>query len=177
MDVPRPRTIVMALVAHLRLRKHRQFLLLHYPLPQLHKGEVHRLPGLHRSLDIRTMLPTPLHMTHLDQALARSLYCRPMCRLYLRRLFTRQDPKLMSLRLLLPRRPGHWVLMLNRTQRLLRGYTARDHGTVFLGTTAILRTVESTFPTCRMVYHRQCRPLQVLTMDGSQITPTSHNLL
>lgn len=152
--VPKQRTIAMDPAAHLRLRKHRQFLLSHYHLPQLHRVVVIRLLDLHMSLDIFIMLPTPTHRTCPDQSHARSPLYLSTFQLHLRRLRLRRDRQLTSLRLRLPRPLEHWVLIVSRTQLPLKGCTARDHGTVILAMMAMLHTVGRILPACRTVHHQ-----------------------
>lgn len=176
-DVLKQRTTAMDPVAHLRQRKHRQFLLSHYHLPQLHKGVVIRVPDLHMSPDICIMLLMPTYRMRQDQSHVRSPLCRPKFQLHPRRLRLRRDRQLMSLHLRLLRLLEHWVPTANRTQLLLKGYTARDHGTVLLATMPMLRKVGRTLPVFRMVHRQQCRHHQTSTMADSRTTPVSHSLL
>ena len=161
MDVPKQRTIDMGLVAHLHLRKHHQFLLSRYHLPQLHKRVACRLTDHHMSPGICNMLLILMHKMHPDQPPARSLLYRPMCQLLPRRMWLRRDHKSTSHHLWLPRRLEHWVLTMNPTQLLINGYMAPDHGTVLLVTKLVPRMVGSTLPLCKAVHYQQSRRHQM----------------
>ena len=176
-DVQKQQTIAMDPAAHLRPHKHRQCLLSHYHLPQLHKGAATRLPDLHMSPDNYIMLPTITYRMRLDQSHARSLLYRPMYQMRLRRPQLRRDRQSTSLHPRLPRHLEHWVLKAKSMRLLLKDCTAPDYGTVLLVTMPMLCTIGPTLPACRMVHRQQCRHLQTSTMADSRTIPTSHNLL
>lgn len=115
MDVPKQQTIAMDPAARLHPRKHRQFLLSRFHSPQLRKEVARKLPGLHKSLGICTMLLTVTYRMPLDQLLMKSLLFQLMYQPRLKRHPICQDLKSMSLPLQLPRHLERWVLTVNRT--------------------------------------------------------------